>query len=160
MDVNYMHYNPYFYFLLLFLSVFTPMTMHSILFVLVLSFLDSRILLKELRIEGRLNRVATFPTGIDSERFIHALELPQVQENVKNIKETFAGREVRLGVDLLDMIKGILQKILAFEQFIKETVLGRNICPGIICLYLKILFQVILVLLVINAVGHSNASIC
>ncbi|KAJ4849972.1 Trehalose-6-P synthase/phosphatase complex synthase subunit [Turnera subulata] len=55
--------------------------------------------------QGKLTRVAAFPIGIDSDRFIRALELPQVM----------------LGVDRLDMIKGIPQKILAFEEFLEEN---------------------------------------
>ncbi|KAL0328389.1 UNVERIFIED_CONTAM: Alpha,alpha-trehalose-phosphate synthase [UDP-forming] 1 [Sesamum calycinum] len=54
--------------------------------------------------QGRLTRVAAFPIGIDSERFIHALEAPQVQERIKELKERFAGR-----------------KILAFEKFLEEN---------------------------------------
>ncbi|KAK7247221.1 hypothetical protein RIF29_42098 [Crotalaria pallida] len=71
--------------------------------------------------QGKLTRVAAFPIGIDSDRFIRALELPEVQERMKELKERFAGRKVMLGIDRLDMIKGIPQKILAFEQFLEEN---------------------------------------
>ncbi|XP_073159454.1 alpha,alpha-trehalose-phosphate synthase [UDP-forming] 1 [Henckelia pumila] len=71
--------------------------------------------------QGRVTRVAAFPIGIDSERFIRALEVPQVQEHIKELKERFSGRKVMLGVDRLDMIKGIPQKILAFEKFLEEN---------------------------------------
>lgn len=67
-----------------------------------------------------------FPIGIDSERFIRALELPQVQDHIKELKERFAGRKVMLGVDRLDMIKGIPQKILAFEKFLEENSYWRD----------------------------------
>ncbi|XP_071920456.1 alpha,alpha-trehalose-phosphate synthase [UDP-forming] 1 [Coffea arabica] len=71
--------------------------------------------------QGKLTRVAAFPIGIDSSRFIRALELPQVKEHIRELKERFAGRKVMLGVDRLDMIKGIPQKILAFEKFLEEN---------------------------------------
>ncbi|KAL3503068.1 hypothetical protein ACH5RR_037517 [Cinchona calisaya] len=71
--------------------------------------------------QGQLTRVAAFPIGIDSDRFIRALEVPQVQEHIKELKERFAGRKVMLGVDRLDMIKGIPQKLLAFEKFLEEN---------------------------------------
>ncbi|KAL2245511.1 alpha,alpha-trehalose-phosphate synthase [UDP-forming] 1 [Sesamum indicum] len=71
--------------------------------------------------QGRLTRVAAFPIGIDSGRFIRALAIPEVQENIKELKARFAGRKVMLGVDRLDMIKGIPQKILAFEKFLEEN---------------------------------------
>lgn len=71
--------------------------------------------------QGKLTRVAAFPIGIDSERFIRALDLPQVQGHIRELKERFKGRKVMLGVDRLDMIKGIPQKILAFEKFLEEN---------------------------------------
>ncbi|PWA65224.1 glycosyl transferase, family 20, Trehalose-phosphatase, HAD-like domain protein [Artemisia annua] len=71
--------------------------------------------------QGRLTRVAAFPIGIDSERFIHALESSEVQKHIKELKERFSGRKVMLGVDRLDTIKGIPQKILAFEKFLEEN---------------------------------------
>ncbi|CAA6673002.1 unnamed protein product [Spirodela intermedia] len=74
--------------------------------------------------QGKLTRVAAFPIGIDSDRFTRALELPQVQNHVRDLRERFAGRKVMLGVDRLDMIKGIPQKILAFEKFLEEILLG------------------------------------
>ncbi|KAG4204446.1 hypothetical protein ERO13_A04G044800v2 [Gossypium hirsutum] len=67
-----------------------------------------------------------FPIGIDSDRFIRALELPQVQEHIKELKERFSGRKVMLGVDRLDMIKGIPQKLLAFEKFLEENPYWRD----------------------------------
>ncbi|CAI0409282.1 unnamed protein product [Linum tenue] len=76
--------------------------------------------------QGKLTRVAAFPIGIDSERFISALKLPQVQEHIKELTERFRGRKVMLGVDRLDMIKGIPQKILAFEKFLEENPLWRD----------------------------------
>ncbi|XP_038998490.1 alpha,alpha-trehalose-phosphate synthase [UDP-forming] 1-like isoform X2 [Hibiscus syriacus] len=76
--------------------------------------------------QERLTRVAAFPIGIDSERFIRALELPLVQGHIKDLKERFSGRKVMLGVDRLDMIKGIPQKILAFEKFLEENPYWRD----------------------------------
>ncbi|XP_038685907.1 alpha,alpha-trehalose-phosphate synthase [UDP-forming] 1-like isoform X1 [Tripterygium wilfordii] len=76
--------------------------------------------------QGRLTRVAAFPIGIDSDRFIGALKLPQVQEHIRELKERFSGRKVMLGVDRLDMIKGIPQKILAFEKFLEENPTWRD----------------------------------
>lgn len=76
--------------------------------------------------QGKLTRVAAFPIGIDSERFIKALELPEVKKHIEELKERFSGRKVMLGVDRLDMIKGIPQKILAFEKFLEENETWRD----------------------------------
>ncbi|XP_024984056.1 alpha,alpha-trehalose-phosphate synthase [UDP-forming] 1-like [Cynara cardunculus var. scolymus] len=71
--------------------------------------------------QGKLTRVAAFPIGIDPGRFIRAIQLPQIKDHIMELKERFAGRKVMLGVDRLDMIKGIPQKILAFEKFLEEN---------------------------------------
>ncbi|GLT80169.1 hypothetical protein SLA2020_516230 [Shorea laevis] len=76
--------------------------------------------------QGKLTRVAAFPIGIDSNRFIQALELPQVQDHMKELVARFSGRKLMLGVDRLDMIKGIPQKILAFEKFLEENPKWRD----------------------------------
>ncbi|KEH17194.1 putative alpha,alpha-trehalose-phosphate synthase (UDP-forming) [Medicago truncatula] len=76
--------------------------------------------------QGKLTRVAAFPIGIDSGRFIRALDLPQVQKHIQELQERFKGRKVMLGVDRLDMIKGIPQKILAFEKFLEENAYWRD----------------------------------
>lgn len=76
--------------------------------------------------QGKLTRVAAFPIGIDSDRFIRALKIPEVQEHIEELKERFKGRKVMLGVDRLDMIKGIPQKILAFEKFLEENPYWRD----------------------------------
>ncbi|KAF4351807.1 hypothetical protein F8388_005085 [Cannabis sativa] len=47
--------------------------------------------------QGKLTRVAVvelqFRIGIDSDRFVRALEIPEVQEHMKELKERFAGRK-------------------------------------------------------------------
>eukprot|EP00878_Enallax_costatus_P027615 GHUV01029750.1.p1 GENE.GHUV01029750.1~~GHUV01029750.1.p1 ORF type:complete len:669 (+),score=134.14 GHUV01029750.1:399-2405(+) len=69
---------------------------------------------------GSVARVAAFPIGIDPERFAQALETEEVQMNIAKLLNRYAGRKVMLGVDRLDMIKGIPQKLLAFEKFLHE----------------------------------------
>eukprot|EP00854_Cymbomonas_tetramitiformis_P000752 gene752-1225_t len=69
---------------------------------------------------GTVTRVAAFPIGIDPEIFTSALETDVVKSHIAQLKQTFNGRKVMLGVDRLDMIKGIPQKLLAFEMFLDE----------------------------------------
>ncbi|RAL49073.1 hypothetical protein DM860_015064 [Cuscuta australis] len=76
--------------------------------------------------QGRLTRVAAFPIGIDPNRFIRAVESPQGQTHMNDLLQQFAGRKVILGVDRLDMIKGIPLKILAFEKFLEENPYWRD----------------------------------
>eukprot|EP00240_Pyramimonas_obovata_P000164 CAMPEP_0118931200 /NCGR_PEP_ID=MMETSP1169-20130426/7621_1 /TAXON_ID=36882 /ORGANISM="Pyramimonas obovata, Strain CCMP722" /LENGTH=1226 /DNA_ID=CAMNT_0006873671 /DNA_START=433 /DNA_END=4113 /DNA_ORIENTATION=- len=70
---------------------------------------------------GQVTRVAAFPIGINPERFTQALETEIVKAHIEELKERFGGRKVMLGVDRLDMIKGIPQKLLAYEMFLDEN---------------------------------------
>ncbi|KAG7591950.1 Alpha-alpha-trehalose-phosphate synthase [Arabidopsis thaliana x Arabidopsis arenosa] len=76
--------------------------------------------------QGRVTRVAVFPIGIDPDRFIRTCKLPEVTQQMNELKERFAGKKVILGVDRLDMIKGIPQKYLAFEKFLEENPYWRD----------------------------------
>lgn len=73
---------------------------------------------------GRVNlgdrtiRVDTFPLGVDVERFASARELPEVQDELENLREQVAGKKVILSVDRLDFTKGILERMEAFERFL------------------------------------------
>ena len=69
---------------------------------------------------GSVTRVATFPIGIDPERFTRALDTDEVQSNIAKLLNRYAGRKIMLGVDRLDMVKGIPQKLLAYEKFLEE----------------------------------------
>ncbi|GBG69703.1 hypothetical protein CBR_g4535 [Chara braunii] len=69
---------------------------------------------------GAITRVAAFPIGIDPDRFVEAVDDEAVKSYIAELRARFAGKKVMLGVDRLDMIKGIPQKLLAFEKFLEE----------------------------------------
>lgn len=75
---------------------------------------------------GTITRVAVFPIGIDPEKWINELDTPSVQARILEMRGQFQGRKVLLGVDRLDMVKGIPQKLLAFEKFLEENPEWRN----------------------------------
>ncbi|XP_047042825.1 probable alpha,alpha-trehalose-phosphate synthase [UDP-forming] 2 [Lolium rigidum] len=81
--------------------------------------------LEGVEVEGRIVKVEAFPIGIDSSKFKETLELPEVKAKIADFKSIFAGRQVMLGVDRFDMIKGLLQKVLAFEKYLEENT-GMN----------------------------------
>ncbi|QDZ24229.1 alpha,alpha-trehalose-phosphate synthase [Chloropicon primus] len=70
---------------------------------------------------GTITRVAVFPIGIDPDKWINELDTPSVQARILEMRGQFSGRKVLLGVDRLDMVKGIPQKLLAFEKFLEEN---------------------------------------
>jgi trehalose-6-phosphate synthase len=53
-----------------------------------------------------------FPIGIDSDRFIRALESPLVQENIRELAERFKGRKVHLSLLYIDAKLRLIQSYL------------------------------------------------
>ncbi|KAG8529322.1 uncharacterized protein KY384_005958 [Bacidia gigantensis] len=64
--------------------------------------------------------VGAFPIGIDPERFRETLATPQVQRRIAELQEEFEGKKVMVGVDRMDYVKGLPQKLRAFEIFLEE----------------------------------------
>ncbi|KAH8831253.1 glycosyltransferase family 20 protein [Flagelloscypha sp. PMI_526] len=71
--------------------------------------------------EGRLAHVGTFPIGIEPELFIKNLEKESVKERVSELEQRFRGVKLIVGVDRLDYIKGVPQKLHALELFPHTT---------------------------------------
>lgn len=71
-------------------------------------------------IEGRYAHVGTFPIGIEPGQFYEALKKPTVQKRIKALEQRFEGVKLIVGVDRLDYIKGVPQKLHALEIFLTE----------------------------------------
>ena len=69
---------------------------------------------------GKYVTVAAFPIGIDPEKFVDGLENPSVQERIRVLERKFEGVKLIVGVDRLDYIKGVPQKLHALEVFLTE----------------------------------------
>jgi len=70
--------------------------------------------------EGRLAHVGTFPIGIDPSSFTENLKKESVQQRIKALERRFEGVKVIVGVDRLDYIKGVPQKLHALELFLTQ----------------------------------------
>ncbi|OMH82072.1 Alpha,alpha-trehalose-phosphate synthase [UDP-forming] A [Zancudomyces culisetae] len=70
-------------------------------------------------VNGRAVKVGTFPIGIDPELIIQEQRKPKVQKRLEEFKRQFEGKQVIVGVDRLDYIKGVPQKFLAYENFLE-----------------------------------------
>ncbi|RKP33840.1 glycosyltransferase family 20 protein, partial [Dimargaris cristalligena] len=62
--------------------------------------------------------VGIYPIGIDPEVLKAKKNQPQVQEMAQFLREKYAGKKVIIGRDKLDHVKGVRQKLLAFENFL------------------------------------------
>lgn len=69
---------------------------------------------------GRFVNVGAFPIGIDVDNFKEGLKKEAVKKRIKALEETFKGCKIMVGVDRLDYIKGVPQKLHAMEVFLHE----------------------------------------
>lgn len=70
---------------------------------------------------GKYVTVAAFPIGIDPDKFVEALKKPKVIDRINALKKKFDGVKLIVGVDRLDYIKGVPQKLHALEVFLTEN---------------------------------------
>jgi trehalose 6-phosphate synthase len=69
---------------------------------------------------GRFVTVGAFPIGIDPDKFVEGLNKPAVKERIAALSRKFEGVKLIVGVDRLDYIKGVPQKLHALEVFLTE----------------------------------------
>ncbi|CED84219.1 -trehalose-phosphate synthase (udp-forming) [Phaffia rhodozyma] len=72
------------------------------------------------QMDGRYAHVGTFPIGIEPNQFHEGLQKPSVQKRIKELEHRFEGVKLIVGVDRLDYIKGVPQKLHALEIFLTE----------------------------------------
>jgi trehalose 6-phosphate synthase len=70
--------------------------------------------------KGHFANVGVFPIGIDPQKFVHGLEKENVQQRIASLKKKFDGVKLIVGVDRLDYIKGMPQKMRALETLLTE----------------------------------------
>ncbi|GAA5946468.1 hypothetical protein JCM3765_000256 [Sporobolomyces pararoseus] len=69
---------------------------------------------------GRHADVGTFPIGIEPNSFLESLTQDTVVQRVSALRRRFEGVKLIVGVDRLDYIKGVPQKLHAMEVFLEE----------------------------------------
>lgn len=76
--------------------------------------------IRNVTFDGRVVTVGAFPIGIQPERFTETLAETRVQGRIAALEQKFKGQIVMVGVDRLDYMKGVPQKLRAFELFLLE----------------------------------------
>ena len=71
-------------------------------------------------LEDRFVNVNTFPLGIDPKQLDERRATPDVAEWIKIISEKYAGKRIIVARDKLDSVRGVRQKILAYELFLNK----------------------------------------
>jgi trehalose 6-phosphate synthase/phosphatase len=68
---------------------------------------------------GRTVGIKIMPVGIHMGQLQSVLRLPAMQQKVAELRQQFEGKAVLLGVDDMDIFKGINLKLLAFEHMLR-----------------------------------------
>ena len=75
----------------------------------------------QLLIGARNIRVTHFPMGIDYERFARAKKVPAVRAEAKAFKRKYRGRKIIAAVDRLDISKGFIERLNAYQEFLVQN---------------------------------------
>lgn len=70
---------------------------------------------------GRTVSIKILPVGIHMGQIQLVLDLPETEAKVAELRDQFRGQTVLLGVDDMDIFKGISLKLLAFEQLLTQN---------------------------------------
>ncbi|KAH8922502.1 glycosyltransferase family 20 protein [Atractiella rhizophila] len=70
--------------------------------------------------DGHYAHVGTFPIGIEPTQFHDTLLKESVQQRIAALRRKFEGCKILVGVDRLDYIKGVPQKLHALEIFLTK----------------------------------------
>lgn len=62
--------------------------------------------------------VEALPIGIDVEKLLNAAESASISAKMEIIKNAYVGRQIIVGRDRLDSVRGVVQKLRAFERFL------------------------------------------
>ncbi|KAJ5953620.1 hypothetical protein N7454_000516 [Penicillium verhagenii] len=80
----------------------------------------------QIQYKNRLTCIGKFIVGIDPQKFTDTLQNPEVIDRIKTLEERYKGQAVIVGVDRLDHIKGLTQKLKGFDSFLDDHPELRN----------------------------------
>ena len=70
--------------------------------------------------QGKAVQIGAFPIGIEPQTFYDGLDKPAVKKKMEGFEQSFKPFTVIVGVDRLDYIKGVQQKLYALDVFLTE----------------------------------------
>ena len=73
------------------------------------------------RWNGHVTRVEAHPIGIEVDRFKRMSNSEHVKEKAETLRNRFGTEYIVIGIDRLDYTKGVISRLLAFEQFLEEN---------------------------------------
>jgi trehalose 6-phosphate synthase/phosphatase len=77
--------------------------------------------LGNLTLRDRAVEVDTFPMGVEFDRFAQAAASPETGLRVDELRQKCVGQKVIFSVDRLDYTKGLINRLLGYETFLKNN---------------------------------------
>ncbi|EKM57667.1 glycosyltransferase family 20 protein [Phanerochaete carnosa HHB-10118-sp] len=71
-------------------------------------------------IQGHVASITWCPVGVDAERVKGDLARPGIQPKLEALRALYAGKKIIVGRDKLDVVKGVVQKLRAFEKLLQD----------------------------------------
>ncbi|PPQ80867.1 hypothetical protein CVT25_001876 [Psilocybe cyanescens] len=71
-------------------------------------------------VEGHVTAVMHCPVGIDAERVARDITRPGIKPKFEALRNLYEGKKIIVGRDKLDVVKGVLQKLRAFEKLLQD----------------------------------------
>lgn len=79
-----------------------------------------------IQLDDSLVSVGIFPIGVNVEEMNEKKSDPRVTMMIASLKEKYAGKKIIIGRDKDDYVKGVRQKMLAFERFLVKYPVWRG----------------------------------
>ncbi|KAG6906205.1 hypothetical protein DXG01_015225 [Tephrocybe rancida] len=70
--------------------------------------------------EGRAVSVMHCPVGVDAVRVGRDVQRPGIKDKLEALRQLYEGKKIVVGRDKLDVVKGVLQKLRAFEKLLQD----------------------------------------
>lgn len=71
-------------------------------------------------VEGHVTAVSHCPVGVDAERVAKDILRPGIQPKLEALRNLYEGKKIIVGRDKLDVVKGVIQKLRAFEKLLQD----------------------------------------
>ncbi|KAF9051684.1 trehalose 6-phosphate phosphatase [Panaeolus papilionaceus] len=71
-------------------------------------------------VEGHVTSVMHCPVGIDAERVARDITRPGIKPKLDALRNLYEGKKIIVGRDKLDVVKGVIQKLRAFEKLLQD----------------------------------------
>ena len=62
--------------------------------------------------------VSSLPLGVNTKKILEDAFSPDVDSKVNTIRQAYEGKKIIIGRDRLDAVRGVVQKLQAFETFL------------------------------------------